>query len=93
MTSLEHVSVLEHAPGDSFVVCLSGDQENVIDGYYRMRVTRQEGAVRVDYAKVQSLTSAAMRLISGRETYAKENEKSARKTADLLAKYVREGGG
>ncbi len=91
-TSLERVSVMEHAPGDSFVVCLSGCIENVIDGYYRVRLHRTGATITIDYAKVQSLSSPLMRVIVGRKQYGDVNRVSAQATAELLAGYVANSG-
>ena len=91
VTSLEHVAVHEYTPGSSFVVLIVGDRENVIDGYYRIRVSRASAKVTVDYAKVQSMTSGLMRLMVGKDTYMEQNQVSANWTADLLASYVRDG--
>ncbi len=88
VTSLERVSVLEHSPGESFICCLSGCQENVIDGYYRIKIQRLFNDIIIDYAKVQSLTSGLMRLIVGRDKYRSRNHASAKKTTALLASYV-----
>ena len=49
---------------------------------------RTGAAVTIDYAKVQSMTSAVMRLIAGRDKYRATNQDSANRTAALLASYV-----
>ena len=40
ITSQERVSVYEYRQGESFLVCLSGCRENIIDGYYIIYMKR-----------------------------------------------------
>lgn len=91
VTSQERVSVYDYQKNESFVMCLSGCRENLIDGYYRIRGVRTKNKVRITYTKVQSLNGTLMRKIIGRPQYNTVNDKSARRTPEILAGYCTRG--
>merc|ERR1711907_270990 len=88
LTSLERISIMEHQQGAFFTVCISACRENVIDGYYRIRCCRNQKTLHIEWAKVQSLNGALLRLVTGKDRYRSVNVKSAEITADLLANFA-----
>ena len=88
-TSLEHVCVLDHVPGESFTCCIAGDRENIVDGYYRMSGRRDGDVVALNYAKVQSLNGRLLGWVVGKEEYRADCKESANNTIALLEKHAR----
>jgi len=68
---------------------IAAEQENIIDGYYRIRGMREGKTVSIVFEKIQSLTGRLMRILSGGiERYATENAKYAQNSSDYIASHV-----
>jgi hypothetical protein len=79
-TSYERVSSLIEI-GDYFELCLSACEENIIDGYYRIKVKLTGKVIGVDYIKVQSRVPYLLKLIP-KSKYEGINKKSVKLTVD-----------
>lgn len=89
-TSYEKVAILEETD-DSFIMCMTSCTENIINGYYRIKVTfnAQNNSVTISYAKVQTLTPLILRMaldgLFGNKSYKEANIGSVKNTINFLS--------
>jgi len=86
-TSYEKVAVLEETD-NSFIMCMTSCSENIINGYYRIKVDLDENknSITINYAKVQSLQPFIMRiLLNNNSKYVDANINSVKNTINFLS--------
>jgi hypothetical protein len=86
-TSYEKVAVLEETD-NSFIMCMTSCSENIINGYYRIKVNLDENknSITINYAKVQSLQPFIMRiLLNNNSKYVDANINSVKNTINFLS--------
>ena len=89
-TSYEKVAILEET-NNSFIMCMTSCTENIINGYYRIKVTfsEQNNSITINYAKVQTLSPLILRLaldgVFGNKSYKEANIGSVKNTINFLS--------
>lgn len=89
-TSYEKVAILEETD-NSFIMCMTSCTENIINGYYRIKVTfsEQNNSITINYAKVQTLSPLILRLaldgVFGNKSYKEANIGSVKNTINFLS--------
>jgi hypothetical protein len=82
-TSYERVSCLLERD-NYFEFIMSGCSENIIDGYYRLKLELNDNKVKLNYSKVQSLIPGILKLFVSHTKYENINKKSVKMTIDNL---------
>lgn len=89
-TSYEKVAILEETD-NSFIMCMTSCTENIINGYYRIKVTFSDryNSITINYAKVQTLSPLILRLaldgVFGNKSYIEANIASVKNTINFLS--------
>ena len=90
-TSYEKVAILEET-SNSFIMCMTSCSENIINGYYRIKIYFDENtkSITINYAKVQTiepiiLTTLIDNKITGNKKYTDANINSVKNTINFLS--------
>lgn len=89
-TSYEKVAILEETD-NSFIMCMTSCTENIINGYYRIKVefNNRYNSITINYAKVQTLSPLILRLaldgVFGNKSYIEANIASVKNTIHFLS--------
>ena len=90
-TSYEKVAILEETP-NSFIMCMTSCSENIINGYYRIKVQFDEktNSITINYAKVQTIEPFILRILidnrfTGNQKYKDANINSVKNTINFLS--------
>lgn len=90
-TSYEKVAILEET-SNSFIMCMTSCSENIINGYYRIKVQFDEktNSITINYAKVQTIEPFILRILidnrfTGNQKYKDANINSVKNTINFLS--------
>ena len=90
-TSYEKVAILEET-SNSFIMCMTSCSENIINGYYRIKVQFDEktNSITINYAKVQTIEPIILRTLidnrfTGNQKYKDANINSVKNTINFLS--------
>lgn len=90
-TSYEKVAILEET-SNSFIMCMTSCSENIINGYYRIKVQFDEktNSIAINYAKVQTIEPFILRILidnrfTGNQKYKDVNINSVKNTINFLS--------
>lgn len=90
-TSYEKVAILEET-SNSFIMCMTSCSENIINGYYRIKVQFDEktNSITINYAKVQTIEPFILRTLidnrfTGNQKYKDANINSVKNTINFLS--------
>jgi len=90
-TSYEKVAILEET-SNSFIMCMTSCSENIINGYYRIKIYFDENtkSITINYAKVQTIEPIILRTlidnkITGNKKYTDANINSVKNTINFLS--------
>jgi hypothetical protein len=90
-TSYEKVAILEET-SNSFIMCMTSCSENIINGYYRVKVQFDENtnSITINYAKVQTIEPFILRTLidnkfTGNQKYKDANINSVKNTINFLS--------
>ena len=85
-TSFEKVCVLDETE-NSFLICLCANSQNIIDGYYRIKVSYISNQITINYCKVQNTITWFFKLITFffKQKYINVNITSVKNTINFLS--------
>ena len=85
-TSFEKVCVLDETE-NSFLICLCANSQNIVDGYYRIKVSYINNQITINYCKVQNTITWLFKLITFffKQKYINKNIESVKNTINFLS--------
>jgi len=85
-TSFEKVCVLDETE-NSFLICIAANSQNIIDGYYRIKVSYINNQITINYYKVQNTITWFFKLITFffKQKYINVNIESVKNTINFLS--------
>jgi hypothetical protein len=85
-TSFEKICVLQETE-NSLLLCITANSQNIIDGYYRIYVTYNNGKITIDYTKVQNPITWFFKSITFffKQKYVDLNTESVKNTMNYLS--------